>query len=75
MEVVTDFIKENDGTCLYVIFGLQCAFVFIGFPFMLCKCSNAQKRHNLGYMSWMLKMMMLMIVCKWMLDSYEMVEI
>ena len=40
MEFVTDFIKQNDGPVLYVVFALQCAVVFLGFPIMLCQCNS-----------------------------------
>lgn len=75
MEVLTDFIKENDGICLYVIFALQCATVFLGFPILLCKCNSTQKRLNLSYMGWMVKWTVLCYVGKWMMDTYEVVEI
>ena len=40
MDVVNDIIKDFDGIILYVIFALQCALVFLGFPILLCKCSS-----------------------------------
>lgn len=40
MDVVYSIVKEYDGVILYVIFALQCAVVFLGFPILLCQCSS-----------------------------------
>ena len=70
-----DFIAEHDGTCLYVMFGVQCCLVFLGFPFLLSQCSSGEKRHHLSYGKWMVKWALLSFVGKWMLETYDLVEI
>ena len=75
MDVFENFIKENDGTLLYVVFGFQMCIVFIGFPFLLCQCSSPNKRAFLSYPMWMMKWSLVCYAGKWMLDSYDVLEI
>lgn len=42
---------------------------------MFLSCSSAEKRHNLSYGKWSLKFSMLCFVGKWLLDTYDLVEL
>jgi len=74
MNTVTDFVKEHDGNILYVIFAIQCAIVFLGFPLLLFQCSSEQKRLNLSYGRWMVKWVLCAMAGKWLLETYDLVE-
>lgn len=74
-DTVMEFIGQHDATCLYVIFALQCCIVFLGFPLLLSACSSTEKRYNLSYIRWMAKWMIVTFVGKWMLETYDIVEV
>ena len=75
MDEVLDFVSAFDGKILYVIFAIQCCVVFLGFPVLLCSCSSANKRRNLSYTKFMIKWTLLSYMGKWMMDTYEIVEV
>ena len=70
-----EFIGAHDATCLYVLFVLQSCIAFFGFPLLLSACSSTEKRLNLSYGRWMAKWMFVCFVGKWMIETYDIVEI
>jgi len=74
MDAAFTFIKENDEVLLYVIFGLQCCVVFLGYPLLIRSCTSEQKRQQLSYGRWTLKWTLVTFVAKWMLDTYDLVD-
>lgn len=75
MDTVKDIIKEHDSNMLYAMFGVQCLIVFIGFPFLIMQCAKEETRIRLSYGRWMAKWLLISYVGKWMLETYDLVEV
>ena len=60
---------------MYGIFAVLACLVFIGFPMLMSQCCIERKRVNLSYGMWMFKWTLLSLAGKWMLETYDVVEV
>ena len=66
-------MNPNDGAFLYVLFTFQFLAVLIGTPLLLFSLSTSEKRMSIHKPSWLLKLLVLCFVAKWLTDTHVLV--
>ena len=66
-------MKYNDAAFLYVIFTFQALSVLIVVPFLIKDLLNSERRKS-KKLSVLIRLVYLVFVCKWMYDTYELVQ-
>ena len=69
-------LELNDGLFVYVLFTFQVIFVGVVGLMLLCAMCTAQGRHEIGEakMKTGIKVMLLSFFCKWIMETYTIVE-
>ena len=66
-------MKYNDAAFLYVIFTFQALSVLLVVPFLIKDLLNSERRKS-KKLSVLIRLVYLVFVCKWMYDTYELVQ-
>lgn len=64
----------NDDAFLYVVFTFQLCAVGAGIPILLNELRTSESRRVLNKTSWLLKLLVLCFVGKWLWETYDLVE-